>query len=882
MPIKQTPNLNNPQITRSLSRSTLILVLNTALETNELRFARQMCLTWLSNYPGDLQVNRILAKVFSAEGKIGQAVQILEKVCRMDPEDIQAQKALAQAYGVANKKEYERVLVDVFVLGQRVDSSIAMPGWSTILRNARRALVEGNLDTAETMVYQVLALTQDQLLAAITHLEVIRRNHDNANLLKFAELYHSQWPDAVVFKLGLAEMKMETGDEAGAVTLLHQAVAADAAGQVSWRWWGENHPYKPLWPERLEIGMDVGIPASIAARLGWNRLPATPQPTAQALNTDAEDFLQAAEVAYSQETEVEKAKVVPEKTSEMPVPKAQKSAWLIDAEKEFEHLAKKMKTPEAAKADGRFPIYVVFSSRTGLRNQYGDQTLAVIDKEMKRLADAVKNRAGWGSMVFYPDDIEATGKLGIKTTGQIDPWKLKLAISDLDTALAKKGGRIGALLIVGGPDVVPFHRLPNPTDDMDEEVLSDNPYASIDSNYFIPEWPVGRIMGEDSPDAGLLLQQLRQAIKNHGQSAKNGKSLRSFGQWINLLRWLMPSVNSNGKNSSFGYTASVWRRSSLATFRPIGEGKSLQVSPPVNSGSFQQTKITHTPLSYYNLHGLAETAEWYGQADSLERGDGPEYPVALSLVDLPKNGHSPKIVFTEACYGGYTMRKTEETSLAMRFLSIGAKAVVGSTCISYGSVTTPLVGADLLAFYFWNALRDGYSTGDSLLQAKVSMVREMNNRQGYLDGEDQKTLISFVLYGDPLTFMDGVHAKAKRAVRYQTQSDVKVISDHNEVVGEIKVVNENWVKYAKEAVSPYLPGLDRADISVSQQHLATELKNHRGGVAFLGRKSAQKQYADRTIVIFKRKVKMGNHDHVHYARVTMNNEGKLMKMAFSR
>lgn len=882
MPINHTPQINNPQITRTLSRATLILVLNTAIETNELRFARQLSLTWLSNYPGDLQVNRILAKVFTAEGKIGQAIQILEKICRMDPEDIQAQKALAQAYGTANKKEYERVLVDVFVLGQRVDSSIAMPGWSTILRNARRALVEGNLEAAETMVYQVLALTQDQLLAAITHVEVIRRNHDQANLLKFSELYHNQWPDTVIFKLGLAEIKMEVGDEAGAVTLLHQAVAADAAGQVSWRWWGENHPYKPLWPERLEIGLDVGIPASVAVKLGWNRLPAAPQPGVPVLGPDADAFLQTAQAAYSRELEAEKAKTVPEVTEDGPKQKPQKSVWLLEAEKEFERLAKRMKTPETANADGRFPIYVVFSSRTGLRNQYGDQSLAVIDKEMARLADVIKKRAGWGSMVFYPDDIEATGKLGIKTTGQIDPWKLKLAITDLDDALAKKGGRIGALLIVGGPEVVPFHRLPNPTDDMDEEVFSDNPYASIDSNYFIPEWPVGRILGEEGADAGLLLQQLRLAIKNHGQAAKSSKTMRRYGPWLDWVRWFMPTVRSNGKKGSFGYSASVWRRSSLAAFRPVGEGKSLQVSPPVNSGSFNQTKITHSPVSYYNLHGLAETAEWYGQADPLERGEGPEYPVALSLVDLPKNGHSPKIVFTEACYGGYVVQKSEETSLAMRFLSIGATSVVGSTCISYGSVTTPLVGADLLGFYFWTALKDGYSVGDALLQAKVSMVREMTNRQGYLDGEDQKTLISFVLYGDPLTFMEGSQTNAKRAVRYQTQSAVKVISDHNEVVGELKVVNENWLKFAKQAVSPYLPGLDRADISISQQQFTSEVKTHRGGIAFLGRKQVQKQFADRTIVIFKRQVKMGGHNHTHYARVTMNNEGKLMKMAFSR
>jgi len=887
MPVNNPTNLSNPQITRTLTRSTLLLVLNAGIDAREYRFARQMALTWLSIYPGDLEVNRTLARIFGLEKKNGQSVQILEKVCRMDPEDIQALKALAKGYGAANSKDYERVLVDIFILGQRVDPSIAMPGWSTILRNARRALAEGNIDGAETMTYQVLALTQDQLLAAVTHIEVVRAHRDQANLLKFGELYHSQWPEAVIFKLALAEARMEVGDEATAVTLLHQSVAADAAGQVSLRWWGESHPYKPLWPDRMEIGMDIAIPAGVATLMGWNRLsavagefvPSTKKPAAGV----SEAFLNTAQTAYSQQKQAaDRASAKAAADKARADAKLNPPAWFKKTEKEFEKLAKKMKTPETAKADGRFPIYVVFSSRTGLRSQYGDQTLAVIDKEMTRLSDAVKNRSGWGAMVFYPDDIETTGKLGLPTTGQIDPWKLKLAITDLDNILAKKGGRIGALLIVGGPEVVPFHRLPNPTDDMDQEVLSDNPYASLDSNYFVPEWPVGRIMGETGSDAGLLLQQLRQAVKYQSQVAKGGKAIRRVTQWLSWWRWFLPARTSPTKVGSFGYTASVWRRSSLATYRPIGEGRTLQISPPVNTGTFEQAKLTGMPLSFFNLHGLAETAEWYGQGDPLERGNGPEYPVALSLADLPKNGHAPKVVFSEACYGGFTMQKTELTSLALRFLSIGTMAVVGSTCVSYGSVTTPLVGADLLGFYFWTALRAGYSVGDALVQAKVSMVREMTNRQGFLDGEDQKTLISFVLYGDPLVYHDGVQVSPKKAVRFTHYPEVKTISDNAVEEDETKAISEKWLTFAKQAVAPYLPGLDRADVSVSLQNFMVEGKNHRGGDLPLGRKQSQKKVSDRTVVIFRRQVRMGEHDHIHYARVTMNRDGKLMKMAVSR
>jgi hypothetical protein len=45
------------------------------------------------------------------------------------------------------------------------------------------------------------------------------------------------------------------------------------------------------------------------------------------------------------------------------------------------------------------------------------------------------------------------------------------------------------------------------------------------------------------------------------------------------------------------------------------------------------------------------------------------------------------VVFSEACYGGHILGKCEHESLALRFLSMGTLVVVGSTCISYGSIT---------------------------------------------------------------------------------------------------------------------------------------------------------------------------------------------------
>ena len=263
------------QISRGLTRTTLILLLRAALETNELRFARQTALSWLSLYPGDLEVNVLLAQVFKSEGKNGQSIQILEKVWRLDPEYLEASQLLVKFYREGDPEPFQRMLTHLYVLGQRPPNGLKIPSRATILRNSRRAYAEGNLESAEMFVHQAMALDPDQILTAITHIEILRALRDEISLSKFADIYHENFPECVLFKLVLAETKLEAGAESTAVNILHQCVAADASGQVSTRLWGNSHPYKPLWPDRFESGLDIAVPAAVGLRMGWNQLPAS-------------------------------------------------------------------------------------------------------------------------------------------------------------------------------------------------------------------------------------------------------------------------------------------------------------------------------------------------------------------------------------------------------------------------------------------------------------------------------------------------------------------------------------------------------------------------------------------------------------------------------
>ncbi|MCX8023609.1 MAG: hypothetical protein N3A60_00230 [Thermanaerothrix sp.] len=317
----------------------------------------------------------------------------------------------------------------------------------------------------------------------------------------------------------------------------------------------------------------------------------------------------------------------------------------------------------------------------------------------------------------------------------------------------------------------------------------------------------------------------------------------------------------------------------MAAFRPVGRRKIFWVSPPYQRERVDQKTLTRAVLGYYNLHGLMDGAEWYGQKDPHDPVPGPDYPIALTPADLVKNGKAPRIVFTEACYGGYVLGKNEQDSIALRFLEIGTLALVGSTSISYGAVQSPLVGADLLGYYFWNGLRAGYSAGEALTMAKIALVREMTRRQGFLDGEDQKTLISFTLYGDPLIYGSDLLKTPKRLIHYPQRPKVTVMSDQPDGKALSETVNADLVAEAKKILEPYLPGLGQAEWRVNfSRPLESESDGHFG---LSGSKSAFKDISGAVVLVFRNSLTAGGKTHHHFARVSVK-EGKIMKVSVSR
>jgi tetratricopeptide (TPR) repeat protein len=886
--------LNQPiSALHALDRYRFLMILNAANICEEYQFAKQASMLWLVNYPGDLIVKYHQAMTYAKLDQKQKAISHLEELVEWDPTFLEPNRALSQLSEQIEAKD-QFAAVTQYLEGKRPPDNDSEQ-WLTTLWEARSAYTRGDLEKTISLLHQTLVHNPPTPIPGILHLQAVYKMDNQEMLNNLSDIYHQQWPKCLQINVIRALIEIELGMEAAAVERLHWVSAHDNAGQVIQQLMGAGHRFQELWPDRFEIHFDLPIPASITAYLGWNKLKtgqvAAPTFTRSdvektAVKVSASDATQKINVAMTDPAQPKSVEESPPiMAEEVQEPVIEENKWasqedIDEIQQVFSKIAKRIKKPDLERADNRFPVYVVMTAKQQLEKVYGPNTTTIIDEHLTKLVGLIQNLPDWGATLFYPDDPQQLSPMGIKPVFGTDPYQIKLALTDLDQALAKNGEMIGALLIVGGPEIIPFHHLPNPTFDNDLDVPSDNPYACIDENYFISQWPVGRLPGETGSDAGLLLEQIRGLIDQYEQRSKYSKPL--LINVISLIHWVSQFFANLGSSltqkPNIGYSAEIWQRSSAQVYKTVGKTNDLHLSPPINANSLSINRNHGLRAGYFNLHGVKDGPYWYGQKDFSSESNGPDYPIALSPTMFDEEHPAPKLVLSEACYGAHVYEKHHDEALSLKCIDTGTSTFIGSTCIAYGSITPPLIAADYLAEKFWQKVLEGSPAGYALMGAKLNLAEEMTKIQGFLDGEDQKTLLSFVLYGDPLALHDGLGTMPKPLFRFKSYPSIKAISDSDMLLtSDDSELPKQVNKQVKKVVEKYLPGLQNAQMQIKKS--AGAMASSKDPEDGLTQASTPERY-----VVTLRKSYDQNPDmvHHHFARMTFDKKGKLMKFTTSR
>jgi tetratricopeptide (TPR) repeat protein len=437
----------------------------------------------------------------------------------------------------------------------------------------------------------------------------------------------------------------------------------------------------------------------------------------------------------------------------------------------------------------RQTVVLVITGEQALTRKFGREGWRQIEALLKEMVES-KRLHGMDARLLVVDNAESLRRSGFRQLNPISTAKPE-AIRDLINAalpdVTHPSHYPDSIFIIGGHEVIPFWEVANPSFDTDKTVYSDNPYGARDHTYLLPERMVGRL--PDGNSLEFLLARLRENVSRQKTrlSAHSPFSALPLKIIENLIppgtrtllsglddglpfeeAWLHTTLADNrqfldkersAQLSPFFYSAEVWRKSTETLKSCVSGSANLVYSPPLQGDSFERNLLNRPQLLHFNLHGFRDNANWYGQRHTT-RIVPPKLsslPVAFTPGLAAQVQNSGTVVFSEACYGSYLNGKNWQDSIALTFLARGAAAFVGSTVISYGSFGPELSCASHLSYYFWKeVLLNGSSFGRALQAAKTSYVKERLAAGHNLSGDDAKTLLEFVLLGDPTLSMRAV------------------------------------------------------------------------------------------------------------------------------
>ncbi|HUX99229.1 MAG TPA: C25 family cysteine peptidase [Candidatus Deferrimicrobium sp.] len=399
---------------------------------------------------------------------------------------------------------------------------------------------------------------------------------------------------------------------------------------------------------------------------------------------------------------------------------------------------------------------IILSHKANLIAVYGNDGFKKIHDALEQLA----NVSALETEIVYLDDKTSTKKHNLDPVKEANPELIQNFIETLC-----KTSDAEYLLIIGGHRIIPFSQLKDPTNPT-QMVYSDAPYAdTYQDDLRSPDISLGRMPDGAVTDPGLVLKQINTAIKHHkGVAAKTTDTTGvSAKTWENVSQELFKKIKDQTElilTPDWGLGNKVPEHINLGIIRPtkwqmerpakVTEAIIKHVSSLVKK-TLDPKAFTGRKFIYFNVHGSDETTEWVGEIMSQVKIEGEDcilivYPDILKPETIKQANVENAIVFSEACFGAYTIGKVPDNSNALCLLNQGALCFVGSTAVAYGESRKSYPRwADVMVKYFFDFVKRNYSIGEAFQMAKQRYV----GTERPFNREDLKTMFEFVLFGDP-------------------------------------------------------------------------------------------------------------------------------------
>lgn len=256
-----------------MDRETFFKLFQAAHVADRADYARHLAADWLSEWPGDAEAARALARLEIEQKLFGTAIERLTALTIRDPEDQEAYRLLQRAlHGSGDSALAEVYSACAAALAGRQPPQREAPAWTSPLARAQAALSDGKAKQALGEAQEALLADANLPLPAWLATRALLELEEDEAAQGQARAILDRWPESTAFRLLLADLLIRRGETDRGVDYLHRCVSGDPTGELAARLLGEEHPYRQAWPEELTASQSRPVPAEIQHVLGGTKL----------------------------------------------------------------------------------------------------------------------------------------------------------------------------------------------------------------------------------------------------------------------------------------------------------------------------------------------------------------------------------------------------------------------------------------------------------------------------------------------------------------------------------------------------------------------------------------------------------------------------------